>query len=396
MMQENKDYAYLPEDLLVQILEKTPETADRLATSIELNNDQATIARIILDVQNLIRTCPEGDFTESLMAADGACVIEHKTSADILLAIAVGVDGLADKDSKTWPVGEKQHQHWQMVLPHHVANSRLAQGIMFLMELSILAGNDRDIRIMDGSHLTSILKLNSLLSANDQDSADQPYVEALSAFLHDNYDKVIPDIPNIIRSAFSDNAVVGLTKYSSSREIIDTVLKDMKIDMDDKVFMSLVLNENEYTRPLPVGQCRKERNMWRNIHIRCNLTIEGIDNESELNPLLEEAITPFKITDDHKSELYFCYYKPKPSAAAYRFEVKRDVALDQDRLEKLFRSIKRQIISPEIREPYPQYLADMIAKNIYFGLEAVNESISHNPSLNTRKNFDLIFPYRTN
>ena len=136
--------------------------------------------------------------------------------------------------------------------------------------------------------------------------------------------------------------------------------------------------------------------MWRNIHIRCNLTIEGIDNESELNPLLEEAITPFKITDDHKSELYFCYYKPKPSAAAYRFEVKRDVALDQDRLEKLFRSIKRQIISPEIREPYPQYLADMIAKNIYFGLEAVNESISHNPSLNTRKNFDLIFPYRTN
>ena len=50
----------------------------------------------------------------------------------------------------------KQHQQWQTILPHHVANPRLAQGIMFLMELSILTGNDREIRIMDGSHITMI------------------------------------------------------------------------------------------------------------------------------------------------------------------------------------------------------------------------------------------------
>ena len=396
MTQESKGYAYLPEDLLVQILEKTPETADRLATSIKLNNDQVTSARRTLEGQDLIRTCPDGDHTEFLMAADGACIIEHKTSADILLAIAVGVDGLSDEDSSTWPAGERQYQHWQTVLPHHVANSRLAQGIMFLMELSILAGNDREIKIMDGSHVTSILKLNSLLSANDQDAADRPYVNALSDFLHENYEKIIPDIPNIIRDAFSDSAVVGLTKYSSSREIIDSVLQDMQIDMDDKVFMSIVLKENEYTKPLAVGQCRKERDMWEIIHMKCNLEIEGVDNDSELNPRLEEAIAPFKITDGHESELYFCYYKPNSYSSAHRIEIKQEVALDADKLEKMFRSMKRQIISPEIREPYPQYLADIIAKNISFGMEAVNQAISHNPTLNARKNFDLIFPYRTN
>lgn len=395
MTQENKGYAYLPEDLLVQILRKIPETADRLATSIELNNEQATVARNVLEEKDLIRTCPEGNHTEFLMAADGACIIEHKTSADILLAIAVGVDGLSDEDSSTWPAGERQYQHWQTVLPHHVANTRLSQGIMFLMELSILAGNDREIKIMDGSHLTSILKLNSLLSANDQDAADQPYVQALSDFLHENYEKVIPDIPNIIRDAFSDSAIIGLTKYSSSREIIDTVLRDMKIDMDDKVFMSIVLNENEYTKPLTVGQCRKERDMWKNIHMKCNLEIEGIDNDSELNPRLEEAIAPFKITDNHESELYFCYYKPNAYSSAQRIEIKQGVALDENKLEKMFRSIKRQVVSPEIREPFPQYLADIIAKNISFGMEAVNQAISHNPTLNAQKNFDLIFPYRT-
>lgn len=396
MTRENKGYAYLPEDLLVQMLEKTSETASRLATSIELSNEQAVNARGLLEGKNLIQTCPEGSHTEFLMAADGACILEHKTSADILLAIAVGVDGLSGEDSRTWPEGQRQYQHWQTVLPHHAANARLSQGIMFLMELSILAGNDREIRIMDGSHLTSILKLNSLLSANDQDAADRPYVNALSAFLHENYDKVIPDIPNIIRDAFSNNAVLGLTKYSSSREIIDTFLQGMEIDMDDKVFMSILLKENEYTKPLPVGQCSKEKYMWKNIHIKCNLDIEGVDNDSQLNPLLDEAIAPFKITDNHESELYFCYYKPNPYSAAHRVEIKKDVARDTEWLEKMFRSIKRQIISPEIREPYPQYLADIIAKNISFGMEAVNQAISNDPILNQQKNFDLIFPYRTN
>lgn len=396
MTQGHKEYAYLPEDLLVQILEKTPETASQLATTIKLNKKQVVSARRILEQQNRIVACPDGPYTESIMAADGANIIERKTSADILLAIAVGVDGLSDSDSTTWPTGARQYQQWQTVLPHHEANTRLSQGIMFLMELSILAENDREVRIMDGSHLTTILKLNSLLSANDQDAADQPYVTALSGFLDDNYDKVIPDIPDIIHAAFSDPAVIGLTKYSSSREIIDTVLQDLEIQADDKVFMSIVLKENEYTKPLSVGQSKKDRNMWKNIHMTCNLEINKVDNNTELNPLLEDAIAPFKITEGHDSELYFCYYKPTSYSSAFRIEIKEELALDTHRLEKMLRSIRRQIISPEIREPYPQYLADVVAKNISFGMEAVNQAISHNPDLNREENFDLIFPYRTN
>ena len=393
MTQEHKSYAYLPEDLLVQILEKTPETASQLAETIASNDEQVDGARKILEQQNRIVRCPDGAYTQSIMAADGANIIERKTSADILLAIAVGVDGLSDSDSTIWPTGARQYQQWQTVLPHHEANTRLSQGIMFLMELSILAETDREVRIMDGSHLTTILKLNSLLSPNDQDAADQPYVDALSKFLHDSYDRIIPDIPNMIDAAFSDTAVIGLTKYSSSREIIDTVLQDMEIKADDKVFMSIVLRENEYTKPFPVGQSKKDKDMWKKIHIKCNLEI---DNKTELSHLLAKAISPFKITECHDSELYFCYYKPTSYSPAFRIEIKKELALDTHRLEKTLRSVKWQIISPEIREPYPQYLADVIAKNISFGMEAVNQAISHNPDLNRQKNFGLIFPYRTN
>ncbi len=117
-----------------------------------------------------------------------------------------------------------------------------------------MTGSDREIRILDGSHVTMTLKLNSLLSANDQDAADQPYVAALSDFLKTSYGKIIPDIPDMIERAFSNDAVISLTKYSSSREIIDSYLKDLNIRADDKAVMSKVLKENEYTKPLPAGQ----------------------------------------------------------------------------------------------------------------------------------------------
>ena len=392
---EHKSYAYLPEDLLSQMLEQAPKTAKGLADAIKINEGEAIKAREILKDNNLIDYCLEGNISTSIMASDGANIIERKESADIILAIAVGVDGLSNENSKLWPKEANQYQQWQSILPHHVANTRLAQGIMFLMEINILSGNDREIRIMDGSHLTMILKLNSLLSANDQDAADKPYVKELSDFLNRSYRKIIPDIPDMIRQAFSDESIMGLTKYSSSREIIDSQLKELNIRADDKVFMSKVLEENEYTKPLPVGQSKKDQNIWKDIHIKCNLSIEGVDNHKELNPLLEKAIKPFKITNDHNSELFFCYYKPYANAPIYRIEIKKALTEDNEKFQKFLRSIKKQIILPEIREPYPQYLADIIAKNISFGMDAVRQAIYNDPILNREENFELIADYRT-
>ena len=385
----------LPEDLLSQMLEQAPQTAEQLAKTIKINDEEVDRARNTLENNNLIETCPEGTFSTSIMASDGANIIERKESADIILAIAVGVDGLSETESIHWPKNSKQHQQWQTILPHHVANPRLAQGIMFLMELNILTGNDREVRIMDGSHVTMILKLNSLLSAKDQDAADEPYVKALSLFLKQSYEKIIPDIPDMIKQAFSNESIISLTKYSSSRELIDSFLKDLNVKADDKIFMVKVLKENEYTKPLPVGQSEKDKNMWERIHIKCNLDIDGVNNEKDLNPLLKEAIIPFKITSSHDSELFFSYYKPYSHSLVYRLEVKKSLAEDKEKFQKMLRSIKKQIIFPEIREPYPQYLADMIAKNISFGMGAVRQAVYNNPVLNTEENFELIADYRT-
>ena len=107
MTAEYKSYAYLPEDLLNQMLENAPRIAKQLAANIELNDGQKNKAREIMEKERIIQICPDGDCTSSIMAADGANIIEHKTSADIILAIAVGVDGLSDSDSTTWPANAR-------------------------------------------------------------------------------------------------------------------------------------------------------------------------------------------------------------------------------------------------------------------------------------------------
>ncbi len=396
--ENSKKYAYLPEDLILMMLEQAPETAQKVSALVNVDEDLVKKAREILIKKGIVLENDGKDYTDSLIAVDGAQIVEKKTSSDILLSLAVGVEGLKEKEATTWPLTGQQFFQWQTVLPHHVANPRLSQGIMFLMELSVLARADQEVRIMDGTHLTMILKLNSLLSAHDDELADESYVAALEGFLQDKYEKIIPDIPDIIQDAFSDPSIIGMAKYSSSREIVDSLLKDLGIIMDDKIFLTFVLKGNEFTRPLSVGQGIKEMEDWKQVHIKSNLPIKSLNQKMvrELNERLEKSIEPFKVTSSKRSKLYFTFYRPFDDGPVYRIEIKEKLAVDLDQLKKVLTSIKRQIVYPEIREPYPQYLADVIAKNISFGMNAVEQAICNDPSISNSKNFDLIFPYRTN
>ena len=394
---EDVTYAYLPEDLLLDLLKNVPDTAAKLGEMMNINKSDLVISRDILEKKDLIRKVQDDcAITSDLIAVDGANIVEHMTGSDLIMAIAVGVEGLTQQPSSSWKGSSaKQYYHWQDALPHHVANSRLSQGIMFLMELSILANAQHNIRIMDGSHITSILKINSLLSAKDEEFADEAYVDSLSNFLMQNYDKIIPDIPDIIDAAFKNSNIIGLAKYSSSRDIVDSYLKNFKIPSDDKTFFSLVLNENEYTRPISVGQSQKEVEQWEMAHIKCNLNIKGLsDNEKEdLNKRLDETIDYFR--PKKGGNLYYLYYKPFQNGISYRIEIKKELAENQSRLEQYLHSLKRQTFYPDILEPYPQYLADLIAKNISFGMKALKQAIRSNKKLSQHENFHLLLSYRS-
>jgi len=195
-----------------------------------------------------------------------------------------------------------------------------------------------------------------------------------------------------------DDKIIAIAKYSSSRDIIDAFLKDKGINIDDKTFFSLGLNENEYLTPLSVGQSVEEREkVWNDLHIICNLRIP---EQSQLNIAFEKVVNTLRTKTEHsgskESNLYFTYYKPYQDGPAYRIEVKKELALSTERFKKYLLSIKKQIVFPEIREPYPQYLVDLMAKNVAGGLFAIQEAIRLSPNLKLDKGkFNLLFNYRT-
>lgn len=392
-IQNPKSYAHLPEELLGKILESVPETVNKMNQLFDVQDEPIAKGIEILKQKGLIVKNDATEFSESLIAVDGGVVLEKMTGTDILLAVAVGVEGLTEDGKSGWSNNKNQYYQWQTVLPHDEANARLCQGVMFLMELSVLANADHEIRIMDGTHFTPLLKINSLLSAKEENAGVQ-YTDALKDFLKKTYEKIIPDIPEIIKAALQDERIVAIAKYSSSRDVIDAFLSKEGINVDDKTFFSLGLNEDEYLTPLSVGQSKEEREkIWNDLHIKCNL---DIPEQAQLNVALEETIKTLRTKGGKESELYFTYYKPYQDGPSYRIEVKKSLAKDMAKFKKCLLSIKKQIVFPEIREPFPQYLVDLMAKNVAGGLFAIQEAIRLSPDLKLDKGkFNLLFNYRT-
>lgn len=397
---DNRGYAHLPEELLGEILENVPTTVEKMNKMFDIQEKPIDNAIQKLREDSLIKKLSTTDYTTSLIAVDGGVVLEKMSGTDILLAVAVGVEGLTEDMRGGWKDGKNQYHQWQTVVPHDEANSRLSQGVMFLMELTVLANASHDIRIMDGTHFTPILKINSLLSAKEDKAGDE-YVQGLKDFLKETYEKVIPDIPDIVSAALQEEKIVAIAKYSSSRDMLESKSLGKDINLDDKTFFTLGLAEGEYTEPLTVGQSVEEREkIWNDLHIKCNLEIDDVDT-GKLNTLLEQAVSSLTTRDksarkQKDSSLYFTYFKPYENGPAYRIEIKESLAKDLAKLEKCLLSIKKQIVFPEIREPFPQYLVDLMAKNVSSGLFAIQEAIRLSPELKIDAGrFNLLFNYRT-
>jgi hypothetical protein len=57
--------------------------------------------------------------------------------------------------------------------------------------------------------------------------------------------------------------------------------------------------------------------------------------------------------------------------------MKESCANTEIELAKVLKAIKEQVVSTEIKEPYPQYLADLMAKSISDGLEALRAVVQY-------------------
>lgn len=360
-------YARLPEDLLRDLLIDADQVVDQVHSLLTPAIERREEFREALHTLDLIRTYTPSD-VQTLSGIDGGFAVERTAAVDLILCVAVGVEGLA-KSTTEWE--GTQYEWWTRVAKHDSQADRLARGIMVGQELAVLAQAPHQLRILDGSHLTLVIQLNSALSAE----SDVVRAEARAFW---ERSATADALSEATRSA----AIVAMPKYDSSDEIIRRLSKRLGEDIpgDDKHLMGLLLEPGELLTPQPVSEA------WTRLHFTAR---EGSGDE-DLQQAFTAAIEPLK-----ERAIKFTYFKPDIFSPAFRMELKSSV--DDTQLDSLCTTIARQITGPFVREPYPQYLADVMAKSVGLGLSALQSAVQLGLSERGRPEIAqmLIHSYRT-
>ncbi len=98
-IQNPRSYAHLPEELLGKILENVPATVDKMNRLFDIQDEPIKAGMDDLKKRGMIELLSSTDCSTSLMAADGGMILEKMTGTDLLLAVAVGVEGLGKGDT---------------------------------------------------------------------------------------------------------------------------------------------------------------------------------------------------------------------------------------------------------------------------------------------------------
>ncbi len=364
MVQEMSEQAhvYLPDDLLEEILEETPSVSNSIRAIFEqiVRQRQQMRDRLLTDGW-IGRAVDLAESTQSptVAAVDGGLAIERSIGADTVLVVAVGVEGLIRENSRCW--SEVQYAYWQRVIAHEGGESsrRFALGVMAALELEILAKAPHDVIILDGSHLTPVIGLNSMLSLRGSALSD-----LASQFLLEH--QTIEHLAAAMRRP----SIVAMVKYDASRDLAQTWLAAFESACDDRSVMTMLLEADEFTRPVEVGQTPRSRESWENLHI--TVASQSFHDKAETERAFGDALRYVQ-----QRNILFTYYKPHEWAPAYRIELKRDAAESPSNLANVLCAVKDQVLSPEIREPYPQYLADIMAKSVGDGMAALRTAVLH-------------------
>jgi hypothetical protein len=264
-------YARLPEDLLRDLLTDADQVVDQVHRLLTPAIERQHEFREALHALDLIRPYTPTE-VRTLSGIDGGFAVERTAAVDLLLCVAVGVEGLA-KTTGEWD--GTQYEWWTRVAKHDAQADRLARGVMVAQELAVLSQAPHELRILDGSHLTLVIQLNSALSAESEDvraEARRVWEKASTA--------------DALGEAARSEAILAMPKYDSSSEIIKKLSAHIgeEIPGDDKHLMGLLLEPGELITPQPVPEA------WRRLHFTAR---EGSGDE-DLQEAFTRAIAPLK------------------------------------------------------------------------------------------------------
>jgi hypothetical protein len=372
----NGDLPRLPEAVLLDLLERVPgltAVADALLGPVVRQRDE--LRRRLLD-EDPPWIWPIGAPTAGRLAAvDGGHAGDELYAMDVLIAVAAAADGLHATGRRTECTA---HSCWVDGLSHSFDLDRLAKAAMIVQELHLLGGLPHELRILDGSHQTPVIVLNSALASGSSEVRRRTVelceqfgaIEALTALCD----------PKL------GAGIVGVPKSDSSRSLADRFQDRYGICLPagDRFVAAQVLEPGEMLRPTEVPT------EWRHLHVRAHPAAS--QPERSLARALHAAIAPLRRYGEGEG-IGVTYLKPHSASTAVRLEFKASHGKEWGR--SLAQVISQETPGPFLQEPYAQHLAHLWASAVGSGLDAVIHGMRVDPNCDPAYLEYLLRSYRT-
>jgi hypothetical protein len=341
---------------------RAPEFADDLVRNLgTIENSRQQIRDRLLADGRIIPIGSERQPAASIAAIDGGVVIEPMYAADLMAAVAVSAEGLTITESK--PVSSAT---WAQISAHAVGNESVARLRMLVLELGVLSEISHDLRFIDGSPINAYIALSQALYGADGPLADASPLVATAVELAQH--PAIGTAANLISGGHEPTRVVALAKADVGTAYAETILRDYDIDAKvvDKTLAALVLEPGEMFRPIPATS-RGHMNVVVRDTADPQIKAAAHRINTSLAPI-RDAIA--------NNAMVITYLKPETGITAIKAQFvtssPADPVPDAARIARL---IADETPGPDLQEPFPQYAADLAAKNVSHGVNALRQSM---------------------
>ncbi|NSW53486.1 MAG: DNA double-strand break repair nuclease NurA [Anaerolineae bacterium] len=335
-----RPFGELPMSLVEKLLDQTEQVGEKLVSEFVNIKERKQDWRNQLQENRLIKRESDLPFTNppTTCGIDGAYAVERLLASDLVVAAAVGVEGITPpSEPRFWE--EPDNSSYITVEPHEAEVGSILRGIAIGMELILAIRAPHNVIFIDGSLITPIIHLNQAINKAIQ----HPELVTSRSFLK-KFPDIIESYKLLLTNERTDKCWVGIAKYTSNTDISTTL--SLGTTLDDKALLSLLLEPGEYSQPRKIAS----DGSW---HIN-NSQFKNDVKVSKNIRLIEENI----------SSIHILYYRPYGWLPAIRIESNASVVSNKNRLSQLLMAIKHQCSTPSIMEPYPLYMADRMVKHI--------------------------------
>ncbi len=327
----------LPEEIVRDVLGSSDQCLDYARTVLEKGRTVRDEARKKLADEGKIgnvkgvRPFTDGKNVEGV---DGSYHSVRTAALDLSLCAAVGAGPSI------------RHKLKVFSSPHSQLLTRACQGIMTLLEIHLIAGSKSPLVIYDGSFISALVRVNSALAAESTAPGD-----SLWTYVRPIYDELSGQQPSFY-AALSSKKTVAIPKLSTSSNFVEQNFPALKAYFSDRTFFSIVLDPSEFVVNQRVPEPRY-----------------NLGEDSTYRPPDADQVIRF-YRDLGFMEVFF---RPHAWSPAYKVEVPGD--FPTDKIAELLATIAELLPDPGMLEPYPQFLADQLSRQIGVAGYALRDAV---------------------